>query len=80
MLGASPIQVPEWCEVTVYRLGRNGERMPYPGPRVYWLETYALGGLHRADGYDCPDLGLLLHHGLCGLVGPPAKNGFLPLL
>lgn len=31
---------PEWCQITVYRtLGTN--RVPFPGPRVYWLETYA---------------------------------------
>jgi len=30
----------EWCSITVYRL-LNGQRMPFPGPRVFWLETYA---------------------------------------
>jgi phage recombination protein Bet len=40
-LGGAQITFPEWAQVTVYRLGRNGERMPFPGPRVYWLETYA---------------------------------------
>lgn len=43
-LGGIDITYPEWCEITVYRLGRNGERMPYPGPRVYWIETYATAG------------------------------------
>ncbi len=40
-LGGVQIEFPEWARVTVYRLGRNGERMPFPGPRVYWLEIYA---------------------------------------
>ncbi len=35
------ITYPEWAQVTVYRLSPGGDRMPFPGPRVYWLETYA---------------------------------------
>ncbi len=35
------MRYPEWCAITVYRLSKSGERMPYPGPRVYWAETYA---------------------------------------
>src|ERR1700731_2386338 len=35
------ITYPEWAQVTVYRLSRAGDRMPFPGPRVYWFETYA---------------------------------------
>jgi phage recombination protein Bet len=31
---------PQWCEVTVYRLV-GGQPRPFPGPRVYWMETYA---------------------------------------
>lgn len=34
---------PEWCQVTVYRLVA-GQRIAFPGPRVYWLETYATAG------------------------------------
>lgn len=40
-LGGVAITFPEWCKVTVWRLDRNGERMAYPGPRVYWIESYA---------------------------------------
>ena len=35
---------PEWCQVTVYRLLSTGERAAVPGPKVYWLETYARAG------------------------------------
>lgn len=35
------VTFPEWAQVTVYRLGQDGTRMPFPGPRGYWLETYA---------------------------------------
>lgn len=31
---------PEWAQVTVYRIVQ-GQRVPFPGPRVRWLETYA---------------------------------------
>lgn len=34
------VQFPEWCQITVYRT-LGGNRVPFPGPRVYWLETYA---------------------------------------
>lgn len=37
---------PEWARVTVYRL-IEGHRCAFPGPRVYWLESYAKAG--RAD-------------------------------
>lgn len=34
------MRFPEWCQMTLYRLiGSN--RVPMPGPRVYWLETYS---------------------------------------
>lgn len=32
---------PEWAQVTVYRLIK-GERVPYAGPQVYWMETCML--------------------------------------
>jgi phage recombination protein Bet len=32
---------PEWAQVTVHRLDRHGNPRAYPGPRVYWLESYA---------------------------------------
>lgn len=35
------ITYPAWCKVTVYRLAKTGERMAYPGPQVWWRETYA---------------------------------------
>lgn len=31
---------PEWCQITVYRM-IDGQRVAFPGPRVYWLEAYA---------------------------------------
>jgi len=34
------VSYPEWCQLTVYRL-IGGQRVPIPGPRVYWLETYS---------------------------------------
>lgn len=34
------VEYPEWCQITVYRT-LGGNRVPFPGPRVYWLETYA---------------------------------------
>lgn len=37
------IQVPEWAQVTVYRIV-EGMRVAFPGPRVYWRETYATKG------------------------------------
>jgi phage recombination protein Bet len=39
-LGGVEITFPEWAQVTVYRLV-HGVRVPFVGPRVYWLETYA---------------------------------------
>lgn len=40
--GAQTVEVifPEWAQVTVYRLV-EGQRCAFPGPRVYWLETFA---------------------------------------
>lgn len=37
------VRFPEWCQITVYRMVGN-QRMPVPGPRVYWLETYSRMG------------------------------------
>lgn len=37
------VQHPMWAQMTVFRMVK-GERMPMPGPRVYWLETYARMG------------------------------------
>lgn len=34
------ISVPEWAQCTVYRL-IGGQRVPFIGPKVYWIETYA---------------------------------------
>lgn len=33
------VTFPEWCRITVYR-NVQGERVPFPGPTVYWLEFY----------------------------------------
>lgn len=34
------VAFPEWCQITVYRT-LGGNRVPFPGPRVFWLEAYA---------------------------------------
>lgn len=34
------VTYPEWCQITLYRL-LHGQRVPFPGPKVYWLEYYA---------------------------------------
>jgi phage recombination protein Bet len=34
------MKFPEWCQITVYRI-IEGQRVAFPGPRVYWLEAYA---------------------------------------
>lgn len=39
-VGSISLTYPEWCQVTVYRLV-GGQRMPFPGERVYWKEAYA---------------------------------------
>jgi phage recombination protein Bet len=40
------ITYPAWAQLTVYRLV-GGQRVPVPGPRVYWVETYSAAG--RSD-------------------------------
>lgn len=37
------VEHPEWAQLTLYRM-LNGIRMPMPGPRVYWMETYSTRG------------------------------------
>lgn len=39
-VGNATIEFPEWCQVTAYRI-LSGQRYPFPGPRVYWMESYA---------------------------------------
>jgi phage recombination protein Bet len=34
---------PEWCSLVQYKMVQ-GQRVPFPGPRVRWLETYAAMG------------------------------------
>lgn len=34
------VTFPEWAQMTLYRMV-DGQRVPIPGPRVYWLETYS---------------------------------------
>lgn len=38
--GDVKIKFPEWSQMTVYRIVQ-GQRCAFPGPKVYWLETYA---------------------------------------
>lgn len=37
------VSFPEWAQITVYRIA-GGQRVPFVGPRVHWLETYARMG------------------------------------
>lgn len=37
---AKSFQYPEWAQTTLYRMV-GGVRCPFPGPRVYWVESYA---------------------------------------
>jgi len=39
-VGSIVVEFPEWAQITVYRMVA-GTRCAFPGPRVYWLETYA---------------------------------------
>jgi phage recombination protein Bet len=39
-VGKTTITYPDWAQVTVYRMV-HGQRVPFPGPRVYWRETYS---------------------------------------
>lgn len=39
-IGKVGMTYPEWCQHTVYRM-LDGVRCAFPGPRVYWRETYA---------------------------------------
>lgn len=47
MKGDRPVEAtvkfPEWAQLTVFRM-IDGQRVPMPGPRVYWLETYSRMG------------------------------------
>jgi phage recombination protein Bet len=43
------VSFPEWAQVTLYRMV-EGHRVPVPGPRVYWTETYG-----RKQGTDLPN-------------------------
>jgi phage recombination protein Bet len=40
-VGTLEITFPEWAQVSVFRTIK-GERVEFVGPRVYWLETYAV--------------------------------------
>lgn len=37
------VTFPAWCHLTIYRLV-DGQRMPFPGPKVWYVETYATMG------------------------------------
>jgi phage recombination protein Bet len=39
-VGNVPMTYPEWSQATVYRMV-HGQRVPFVGPKVRWLETYA---------------------------------------
>lgn len=39
-LGGIDVRYPEWAQCTVYRLV-GGQRVPFVGPKVFWIETYA---------------------------------------
>lgn len=40
-VGTMEVTFPEWAQVTLYRMVK-GNRVAFSGPRVYWLETYAV--------------------------------------
>lgn len=42
-VGNVMMRFPEWMQMTVYRFVQ-GTRCAFPGPKVYWLETYATAG------------------------------------
>ena len=37
------VKYPEWAQITVYRMVQ-GHRAAFPGPKVFWTETYAVMG------------------------------------
>ena len=37
------MEFPEWCRITVYRMVQ-GTRVPFPGPKVYFMEFYSAQG------------------------------------
>jgi phage recombination protein Bet len=39
-LSGVKVSAPEWAQCTVYRM-LGGQRVPFVGPKVYWIETYA---------------------------------------
>lgn len=39
-LSGVTVRYPEWAQCTVYRL-IAGQRVPFVGPKVFWIETYA---------------------------------------
>ena len=47
-LGSMKLTHPEWAQVTVYRM-IQGQRVPFQGPQVYWLETYAKAGRDKLE-------------------------------
>lgn len=46
--GSVKLTVPQWCQITVYRM-IQGHRVPFPGPQVWWLETYSQKGGRSRD-------------------------------
>lgn len=41
---------PEWCQITIWRLMPNGQRVAFFGPKVFWLEAYG-----RWKGTEAPN-------------------------
>jgi len=39
-IGTAEVTYPEWCQITAYRI-LDGQKYPFPGPRVYWMEAYS---------------------------------------
>jgi len=46
--GPVTVRFPEWSQITVYRIVQC-QRCAFPGPKVYWMETYA----HKKN--KCPN-------------------------
>lgn len=49
-VGNAEVSFPEWAQVSVFRMVK-GQRVEFSGPRVYWLETYAV----KKRGDDSPN-------------------------
>lgn len=47
-IGSVEVTYPEWARVTVYRMVK-GQRVAFMGPKVWWIETYAVKSFNDAS-------------------------------